>query len=285
MEELLRKDELTSSARVDLHTHTTYSDGANTPQQLVQKASEKGIQVIAIADHDNVGALVEAAEWGKHYDVEILAGLELSVSLGEKDVHILAYLFDPTNERLLDYLKFFRLERRKRAERMVDKLNSLGIPLKMDSVLEKAGVGSIGRPHVANAMVDEGLVASYQEVFEKYIGNGMPAYEKKYQVTPTDAAKLISQAGGLSFIAHPGKHTTEPEIDQLINSGIDGIEVVHPSHNPARQEYFRSVVNQYFLLECGGSDYHGGKKNDDYAFGAFTVPLRVVEAMKSRLFL
>ena len=283
MEDFFQKDEQ-SSSRADLHTHTTYSDGANTPKQLIQKASEKGIQVLGISDHDNVGALAEATEWGKQYNVEILAGLELSATLGEKDVHILAYLFDPTNERLLDYLKFFRLERLKRAERMVEKLNRINIPLTLDAVLEKAGVGSVGRPHVANAMVDEGLVASYQEVFEKYIGNGMPAYERKYQVTPQEAAKLISQANGLSFLAHPGKYTTEAEIDSLIKAGLDGIEVVHPSHNPARQEYYRSVVDQYFLLECGGSDYHGGKKNDEYAFGSFTVPFRVVEAMRKRLY-
>jgi hypothetical protein len=270
--------------RADLHLHTTFSDGALTPQELVKKAHDAGLKAIAITDHDHVGALEEAVEWGKTYGIEVISGLELSVTFGEKDVHVLAYFFDPTNKNLLEYLEVFRRERLRRAEKIVEKLNRINIPITLDAVLEQAGEGSVGRPHIANALVEGGLTGSYHEAFIKYIGTNGPAYEKKFQVSPEEAIRLISSSGGLSFLAHPGNYTTEAELLELIKKGLDGIEVVHPAHNEVRQGYYRAVVNQYFLLESGGSDYHGGKKNDEYAFGAFVVPLHVVETMRSRLF-
>lgn len=270
--------------RADLHSHTTYSDGALTPEQLVRKARSVGITTLAITDHDNVGALPEATECGRSVGVDIIAGLELSATLGDKDVHILAYLFDPTNERLLEYLEFFRRERLKRAERMVKKLNQLNIPVTLESVLDHAGIGSVGRPHVAGALLTGGYISSYHEAFDRYIGVGAPAYEKKYQVSPQEAVRLVALAGGVSFFAHPGKYTTEADLVQLINVGLDGIEVVHPSHSPTMQQHYRRLANQYFLLESGGSDFHGGRKNDDTVFGAFTVPMRVVEEMRRRCF-
>lgn len=272
------------NVRADLHLHTAYSDGAHTPREIVDKALAAGILTISITDHDNVGALEEAIEYGSTIGVEVIPGLELSAAMGEKDVHILAYFVDYRNRNLLDYLTFFRYERLKRAERIVEKLNKINIPITFESVQEQAGVGSLGRPHIASAMMEEGFIESYREAFAKYIGVGGPAYEKKFQLNPEEAIRLVADAGGLSFLAHPGKYTSEVELLQLIKSGIDGIEVVHPSHNEARQEHYRSVVSQYFLLESGGSDFHGGKKNDESTFGAYWVPIHVVNAMKKRLF-
>ena len=275
---------LSSAGRADLHTHTTHSDGALVPYDLIQRAHSAGLEVLSITDHDNVGALDEGIEWGKSLGMEVITGLELSVSLGEKDVHVLAYFIDHRNQDLLDYLTFFRRERLKRAERIVQKLNKLNVPLKLEAVLEQAGIGSVGRPHVANALLDGGYIGAYHEAFEKFIGNGGPAFEKKYQLSPADAFKLVNKAGGLSFLAHPGKHISELDLSQLIKNGLDGIEVVHPSHDDKLREYYRGLVNQYFLLESGGSDFHGGKKSDDHTLGVFTVPMHVVETMRSRLF-
>lgn len=272
------------NGRADLHLHTTFSDGALSPEELVKKAHAAGLTTIAITDHDNVAALDEAVEGGKSVDIDVVAGLELSVTMGEKDIHVLAYFFDHKNQTLLDYLTFFRHERLKRAERIVEKLNKINVQIDMEDVLEQAGVGSVGRPHIANAMVEQGFIDSYHEAFSKYIGVGGPAYEKKYQLSPKEAFQLISKSGGLSFLAHPGKYTTEVELSELIKAGLDGIEVVHPSHHKELQAFYRSVVDQYFLLESGGSDYHGGKKNDEYAFGSFWVPLQIVDAMRKRLF-
>jgi predicted metal-dependent phosphoesterase TrpH len=268
----------------DLHLHTIYSDGVLTPHDLVMKAAHAGLSVISITDHDNVGAIEEAVECGKGVGVEVVPGVELSIELNDKDIHLLAYFFDYKNERMLEYLAYFRQERLRRAERIVQKLNRINIPLKMDAVLDRAGVGSVGRPHIATALVENGLIETYNEAFLKYIGTGMPAYEKKCQLSPIEAVKLIASSGGLSFLAHPGKYTSEVELLQLIDAGVDGIEVVHPSHSGPRQEFYRNLVHQYFLLESGGSDFHGGKKNDDEVFGSYTVPLQVVDEMRDRLF-
>jgi predicted metal-dependent phosphoesterase TrpH len=270
--------------RADLHLHTAYSDGALSPREIVDKARTAGVCTISITDHDNVGAIEEAIDYGKTVGIEVIPGLELSAAMGEKDVHILAYFIDHNNRTLLDYLTFFRYERLKRAERIVEKLNKINIPIRFESVQEQAGIGSLGRPHIASVMMEEGFIETYHEAFAKYIGVGGPAYEKKFQLGPEEAIRLISQSGGLSFLAHPGKYTSELEVAQLIKAGLDGIEVVHPSHNEIRQEHYRGVVNQYFLLESGGSDFHGGKKNDDAVFGAFCVPIQIVDAMKKRLF-
>lgn len=273
-----------AEARADLHTHTSHSDGVLSPEQLVLKASKAGLAAIAITDHDNVAGLAEAAEVGRSVGVEVIPGLELSATLGEKDVHILAYFFDPTHTRLLEYLEFFRRERLKRAERIVRKLNGMDIPLSLEAVLDQAGIGSVGRPHIANALVVEGHTQNYQEAFVKYIGTNGPAFERKYQVSPEEAVRLIAQAGGLSFFAHPGKHTTEADLIALMDVGMDGIEVIHPSHSPSLQQHYSRLASQYFLLHSGGSDFHGGKKNDDAIFGAYTVPMSVVEEMRRRCF-
>jgi len=272
------------SGRADLHLHTLHSDGVYTPYEVVRRARTAGLSVISITDHDNVAAIDDAVVCGRELGVEVVPGVELSVALGDKDVHLLAYFFDPTDRNLLDYLTFFRLERLRRAERIVEKLNKINIPLRMESVLDQAGIGAIGRPHIASALVEEGLTETYHEAFLKYIGTGAPAYEKKFQLTPSDAVRLVARAGGLTFLAHPGKATTETELLTLINAGIDGIETVHPSHSETQQAHYRRVVNQYFLLECGGSDFHGGKKSDESTLGAYTVPLSVVEHMRKRLF-
>ncbi len=278
------EEEAEPNGRADLHTHTTYSDGVLTPRELVQKAKDAGLTALAITDHDNVGAVDEATEWGKSLGVMIVPGVEMSVSLGEKDIHILAYFVNHRNQNLLDYLTFFRVERLKRAERMVEKLNKINIPLKLEAVLDQAGIGSIGRPHIANALVEEGLTDSYHEAFAKYIGLGGPAYEKKFQLTPPDAFKLVNAARGLSFFAHPGRYTNETEILQLIKVGLDGIEVVHPSHSDTQTQFYREIVHQYFMLESGGSDFHGGRSNDDAIFGSYAVPMHLVAAMRKRLF-
>lgn len=272
------------NGRADLHVHSTYSDGVHSPEVLVKKAREAGLAAIAITDHDNLSGLDEALDWGRSLSVDVIPGIEFSVAMSGKDVHILAYYCDHTNRDLQDYLTFFQRERVKRAERIVEKLNRLNLPLTMDAVLDQAGEGSVGRPHIANALVENGLTGTYHEAFAKYIGWGGPAFEKKFQLTIADTFRLIASAGGLSFLAHPGWMISEPEIVELIKLGLDGIEVVHPSHSESQRKDFRNIVNQYFLLESGGSDYHGGRRGDDAAFGLHTVPLQVVETMRRRLF-
>ncbi len=269
--------------RADLHMHTTYSDGVLPVEKLVKRAREVGLSIISITDHDNVNAIDEAIAVGNDVGVEIIPGMELSASVEDQDVHILGYFFNPHDVKLQEYLSIFRSERVKRAERIVGKLNDLKIPLSFDAVLDRAGGGSVGRPHIAYALLEGGLTGTYHEAFFKYIGYGKPAYEKKYQISPREAIQLISAAGGLSFVAHPGNTLDERVLLRLIRDGVDGIEVVHPSHSPERVAHYQGIVNEYFLLASGGSDFHGGRRNDIDALGKYTISQSQVEMMRRRL--
>ncbi|HUI09929.1 MAG TPA: PHP domain-containing protein [Bacteroidota bacterium] len=269
--------------KADLHLHTTYSDGALSPSELVDRARQAGLTAISITDHDHTGALGEALALGARAGIEVIPGVELSTMVGESDVHILGYFIDPGDARLQEYLALFRVERRKRAERIVRKLNGLNVPLTIDGVLRRAGDGSVGRPHIATALVEEGLIGTYQEAFTRYIGFGKPAYEKKYMISPREAISMIAAAGGLSFIAHPSTFIEEGVLLDIIHAGIDGIEVVHPSHTPELVAHYRGIVGEYFLLASGGSDFHGGKRNDLDAFGRYTVSEAELTMMRRRL--
>ncbi len=269
-------------SKIDLHVHTNYSDGFNSPKELIDKAKNKGIDVLGISDHDNLAGIEEATEYGKKVGVEIIPGVEISSDIMDREIHILGYFVEPGNAELERYLEFFRAERLKRADRIVKKLNILGLSLKLDDVLRIARNSAVGRPHIAQAMVEGGFIGSYYEAFNKYIGNGCIAYEKKVHVSPRSAFKIISDAGGLSFIAHPGI-MPENILKELIEDGVDGIEVIHPSHTAQLVKFYRGIVNEYFLLESGGSDYHGGKREDEKNLGKFYVNHSVVDAMRQRL--
>ena len=248
--------------KTDLHTHTNSSDGYYSAEELVMKAKEKGIEILSITDHDSTNSISKAIDVGRDLGIEIIPGVEISSDLRGAEVHILGYFIDINNKELEHYLRFFRDERLRRAANIIGKLNNLGLEITLDDVLTQAKNSAIGRPHIAQAMVERNLVNSYFEAFNKYIKNGGPAYEKKVHLSPQSAFKIISDAGGLSFIAHPGK-MPESLIKELIEAGADGIEVIHPSHDDNLVRFYRGIVNEYFLLESGGSDFHGGKREDN----------------------
>ncbi|MBR9974702.1 MAG: PHP domain-containing protein [Bacteroidetes bacterium] len=273
------------AGKIDLHTHTYFSDGALSPRELVIRAHEVGISVLSITDHDNIDGIESAVDVAKDFGIEVIPGVELSSTLGTKDIHILGYMFDPSNKHLRETLEFLKKERFIRAERIVRKLNSLNLPLDFDLVLERAGHGAVGRPHIAAAMLDEGLTSDYAEAFEQYIGDSCPAYEPKYKISPEDAVEIIANAGGISTVAHPGWYVSEADLFHLIRSGIDGIEVMHPAHDPNRVRFYRGIASTYFLLESGGSDFHGGKRNDYQNFGTYSITHEMLDAMKRRLFI
>jgi predicted metal-dependent phosphoesterase TrpH len=268
--------------KVDLHSHTNYSDGFHSPEELVHKAKDAEIDILSITDHDSVNAIEEATKIGEKLGIEIIPGVEISSDLRGAEVHILGYFIDIENKELEHYLSFFREERVRRAARIVEKLNNLGFEITLDDVLEKAKNSAVGRPHIAQAMLEKEIVSSYFEAFNKYIKNGGPAYERKVHLSPQSAFKIISDAGGLSFIAHPA-HMPESMVKELIEAGADGIEVIHPSHSKDLIRCYRGIVNEYYLLESGGSDFHGGKREDDAKFGKFFTTPAVVDAMRTRL--
>jgi 3',5'-nucleoside bisphosphate phosphatase len=271
--------------KADLHTHTYYSDGLLSPSELIKKAKESNISLLSVTDHDNVEGINEAIKEALIQGIEVVPGVELSAEYKNREVHILGYFFDYKSSQFNEYLMEFREQRYYRAIKIVEKLNELKIPLSMEDVLKKVkGKASIGRPHIANALVAEGYISSYYEAFLKYIGDGKPAYIKKPALSPDEAVKIISKFGGLSFLAHPGKSIRDNTLIEIIESGIDGIEVIHPSHSESDTLYFQQICGQYFLLECGGSDFHGGRSNEEVIFGNYFVSDSKINAMKSRLF-
>lgn len=268
--------------KVDLHLHTLYSDGAYTPEQIVNRAKAAGLDIIGITDHDNLDGIEAAIEHGKRVGIEVIPGVEISTDLEDKEVHLLGYFINTNHEEFQKYLSFFRQERYNRASRMVKKLNNLGVSLSFDHVVSIAKDTAIGRPHIATALLEAGFVGNFYEAFDRYIGNNCPAFERKIHVSPQSALKLISDAGGLSFIAHPG-YISERILMSLINFGLDGIEVIHPSHNPSQIKFYQGIVNEYCLLSSGGSDYHGGKRGDDQNLGKYYIPYSQLEAMRKML--
>ena len=267
----------------DLHMHSTFSDGVYSFCELVKKATTAGIDTISITDHDCVAGGDEAAKCAADFAIRVIPGIEFSANLNGREIHLLGYFFDSSDPELLATISYLREQRIVRAGRIVEKLNGLKIPVTMESVLKFAGAGSVGRPHIAHAVVDGGYAESYLQVFAKYIGDGCPAYEKKVEYTPQAVIKLVANAGRLSILAHPEKAISENDILSLIQAGIDRIEVIHPSHTPELVRYYRAIVSQYYLVESGGSDFHGGLRADDQTVGRFYITRDSVEHMQRRL--
>jgi predicted metal-dependent phosphoesterase TrpH len=273
---------MTIDAWVDLHVHTNFSDGLLTPTQMVQRAKEIGLKALGIVDHDTIDGLTEAVEAGSRCDVEIVPGVELSSQYKGRDIHIIGYYFDPEHPRFVEYLELFRKERYRRATKMIQNLNRLGVHMTMDEVEVRVRGGSIGRPHLAEVLMEKGYVETFQEAFQRYIGYGSEAYEEKYKIHPEDAIALISEAKGLSFIAHPGLGITDEILVRFIKSGLDGIEVIHPKLSERRTQHLQEIARKYDVLISGGSDCHGGR-NGFVEMGKYTVPYRILEKMKSIL--
>lgn len=268
--------------RADLHIHTNHSDGFYSPAKIVEKADEVGLKIISITDHDTLYGIPEATEHAKKFGIEVIPGLEISSDIADVEVHILAYFIDINDEELNRYLKFFRDERYHRAERIIHKLNNLGLHIDIEDVLKFSGDSAICRPHIAEALVKKEFVSNYNSAFSKYLGNNAPAYERKVHISPASAFKIIHDAGGIAIIAHPG-NLSENLIKDLIYAGVDGFEVVHPSHNEQQLKYYKWLCNAYFLLQSGGSDFHGGKKNDENNLGSYILNSTSIEEMRKHL--
>lgn len=264
----------------DLHVHTTASDGTDSPEKVVSLSASIGLGAVAICDHDTLeGTQPAVDEAQKHPHLEILPAIELSAEINGREVHVLGYMIDPLNEEFLYELSLFRHNRQERMIKMITRLNQLGIPVDRDRIIEIAGSGSIGRPHIARAMVETGMVYSVEDAFNYYIGDGRPGFVPKYKCTPAKAVHLISMAKGVAVLAHPGLSDGTDRMPSLINSlkteGLQGIEVYHPSHTPDVSQYYNHICNEYDLVATGGSDYHGMKNQNQ--LGSVNVSLDVVD--------
>jgi predicted metal-dependent phosphoesterase TrpH len=272
----------TSEPRIDLHTHSNNSDGVHAPSVLVDLARWKGISAISLCDHDSLEGYPELEAAARHEGVETITGVELSCEYVGRDLHVLGYGVNRSSEPLQALLRQFRTTRQRRGELIVEKLATQGIHLDIQKVLAKAAGGALGRPHIAAALVESGLVSDYPQAFAKYIGEGCPAYVEKYKMAPDEAVAAIHAAGGLAFVAHPGYYLEDERAFRLLlERGFDGVEVYHPHHQPAVINRLLGIARDHDLLISGGSDFHGFAGRDN--LGEPVVPYSLLEQIKEAL--
>ncbi|TQJ89799.1 PHP domain-containing protein [Streptomyces sp. SLBN-31] len=251
--------------RIDLHTHSTASDGTDTPAELVRNAAAAGLDVVALTDHDTTRGHVEATA-ALPAGLTLVTGAELSCRVDGVSMHMLAYLFDPEEPALLAERELVRDNRVPRAQGMVARLNELGVPVTWEQVRRIAGDGSVGRPHVATALVELGVVATVSDAFTpEWLADGGRAFVEKHETDPFEAIRLVKAAGGVTVFAHPGaskRGRTVPEatIAEMAAAGLDGIEVEHMDHDPDTRARLRGLARELGLLVTGSSDYHGSRK-------------------------
>nr|WP_203588138.1 PHP domain-containing protein [Actinospica acidiphila] len=251
--------------RIDLHTHSTASDGTDTPAELVRKAAAAGLDVVALTDHDTTRGHAEALA-ALPQGLTLVTGAELSCRLDGVSMHLLAYLFDPEEPALLAERELVRDDRVPRAKGMIARLNELGVPVTWEQVARIAGNGSVGRPHVASALVELGVVDSVSDAFTpEWLADGGRAYVPKHETDPFEAVRLVKNAGGVAVFAHPaavkrGRTVPDSAIAELARAGLDGIEVDHMDHDPGTRARLRSLAGELELLVTGSSDYHGSRK-------------------------
>lgn len=270
---------------VDLHLHTTASDGSFTPEQLVDFYSSRGFRAVAVTDHDAWDAIDPTIELAHRVGMEVIPGIELSSAVGEAEIHILGYFIDHHQREFQQRILRFKEARVERARKIVGKLKKLGVHIEAERVLELASSASVGRPHVARALQEEGYVGSSDEAFARYLRAGGPAYVPKEYLSPAEACSLIHAVGGLCFYAHPGIEGRDDLVPLFAAQGLDGIEAWHSKHSPSQVKHYQELARKYGLLVSGGSDSHGPDISDmaESAGHLIKVPYEVVERMKQRL--
>jgi len=266
----------------DLHIHTNYSDGVQSPQQVVEDSLSCGLSCIAITDHDTVEGIQPTMDAAKGRDLEVIVGIEFSTEIHDRDVHILGYLFDRKNEKISEGISLFQNARLRRIEKMIQKLEALGIDnIKPEEVFALAKSDSVGRPHLAALLIEKGWVKDMRTAFGKYLGENGPAYVPKYKQTPYEAIALIRQAGGVAVLAHPMITNKDELIPSFMEAGLVGIEVYYP--NCARNviEYYEGIAKKNGLIMTGGSDSHGDFKDNTF-IGKAMVPYKIVEQLREK---
>ncbi|MDP2993022.1 MAG: PHP domain-containing protein [Deltaproteobacteria bacterium] len=276
---------------IDLHCHTTASDGSLPPAELVCRARESGLKAVAITDHDTVEGVGEALAEGERLNFEVIPGIEISAEIPSGSMHILGYFIDHTSAELLAALRKLQDSRETRNQRIIEKLHSLHIEVSYEELLRVAGGGQVGRPHIAELLVQKGFVPGSQEAFDIYLKKGRPAYVEKFRLTPSEAIKLITRAGGMAVLAHPGSLNKSPEkvekvAGELKAAGLKGLEVFYTEHAPEQTRGYQRIANKHHLIPTGGTDYHGDYKPGiklGRGRGSLRIPYELLADMKKKM--
>jgi predicted metal-dependent phosphoesterase TrpH len=267
--------------KVDLHIHTSASDGRFSPAEIVRRASEAGLAFIAICDHDSIEGVVPAQSAALDFPgLTVIGGVEINTDIPAGELHLLGYFCDCQHAELAATLATLRSSRVERAIRMIKKLKGLGMRIDYERVEELAGKGSVGRPHIAQALLEKGYILSLREAFIKYLGRGGPAYIERDKITPAEATGLILRAGGIPVMAHPFTFD-KPEalIGELKGQGLKGLEVYYGSYSPEQVRQLLDWSLKYDLIATGGSDYHGLDAGAEPPLGTVEVPLEAAQCL------
>lgn len=273
----------TDELYIDLHIHSTYSDGLLSPVQIIEAARDRRLSAISITDHDTVEATPYAYQIGQNAGIEVVPGIEIGVAYQRCEVHLLGYFIDPGNTSLKHYAELLLNSREERAREILSVLRKQGIDIRYELVQHKANGAPIGRPHIAQLLVEEGYVFSSYEAFDKYLGEKKCCDIPKLNIGLERAIEIIKQSQGLAFVAHPATiECYEDVIELLVDYGLDGIETIHPKHDAKTRAFFSTLARKKHLLESGGSDCHGGR-DGSLMLGTLPVPFSFLNEMKEHL--
>ena len=268
---------------IDLHSHTTASDGQHTPAELFSLAARAGVTTLAVTDHDTVAGLAACAEAARTEGLTLVPGIELSAFVNGREVHILGHFIDPLEARLGGFSTLLRGERESRMVQMVAKLQGLGYPVTMNDVLAIAGDAHLGRPHLARVLVAKRYVADTKEAFDRFLGDGKPACVGRFKISGEDAITLIRGANGSATVAHPGVSRVErAELVKLKAAGLAGVEVMHSDHAPSMREKYLALARELDLISTAGSDFHGEQVAPGRNLGTASMPQADFEALRLR---
>lgn len=273
---------------IDLHVHSTASDGSFTPAGLVAEAEKAGLAAIAITDHDSVGGIPEALEAGRSCGLEVVPGIELSAEYADTEIHVVGLYIDPETPGLLEQIRMFVDNRDNRNLKMIEKLREAGFSITAEAIYKRNSDSVIARPHIARYLAETGQVKDVKTVFDKYIGDGCPCFVDRFKITPMQAVELIHAAGGTAILAHPCLYKMDRRVllemvEKMLGSGLDGIEAVYSCNQGSDEKDYREIAARYGLLLSGGSDFHGASKPHIHlgtGRGNLRVPYEFLEKIK-----
>ncbi|WP_440110821.1 PHP domain-containing protein [Paenibacillus sp. QZ-Y1] len=277
------------NGRCDLHTHSQASDGMQPPADNVKLAKQRGLSAVALTDHDTVAGVAEAQRAGREYDIDVVAGVEISTRAGGKDIHILGYYVNTADENFLERLRELREAREERNHLIIARLQELGLEISWQEVIEGLGRTlepdeSLGRPHMADVLVRKGYAVDMRDAFDRYLAEGKPGFVSVPRVAPEDACQWIRDAGGAAVIAHPGLYGNDELVRRIIaDARPDGIEVFHSDHGPEEERKYAEMALEFELIETGGSDYHGVRQGVVFHgdLGSKTVMIDVLDRLQA----